>query len=208
MLRDVSDAYNELVATTSPVDQELRSILLLTDGEPGCASGGATDACPQAANEIAKLNIQGIPTSVVAVGDVPGDVDPNNANKCLNSLANVSGVVRSSVSPFYYPAMTESQLGSILTSIISDAVCHIELLDLTADRDRTTIQLVMPTSGGGTNTMMVPRDTSHANGWDYQRTADTKVVFYGAACGNFIDTILSGGLQRVRVQGCPVSTGH
>jgi len=209
MLRDVGDAYNELLANTNPVDQEWRSILLLTDGEPGCPLGSSSsDPCMQATSEIARLNIQGITTSVVAVGDVPGDLDTHGANKCLNSMANVSGVVRSTVSPFYFPVMTESQLGNTLTSIITEAVCHLELLDLPADRDRTTIQLGMSNSSGGTTTVTVPRDTSHTNGWDYEKTADTKVVFYGAACGNFIDTILTGGLQRVRVQGCPVPPAH
>ena len=210
MLAQVNKAYDDLLnsggGTSTAADLELRFVLLITDGEPGCATGASVDPCEQAANEVAGLSIQGIRTFVVGVGgDLPND-DSRGGNKCINGMANVSGIVRSAVGPFYYPATTDNLLGGYLTSIITQTVCHLELLDEPADPDRTEIQFSMQVSAGSSNFMNVPvpRDTTHTNGWDYERTADTKVTFYGNACTTFIDTVLTGGMQRVRVQGCPI----
>jgi hypothetical protein len=214
MLAQVNNAYADLLTSgrgnSTPAELELRFVLLITDGEPFCATGVQGDPCVQAANEVAGLSIQGIKTFVVVVGDVPND-DTRGGNACLNSLANVSGIVRSAVGPFYYPATSDNALGTHLTSIITQTVCHLELLDEPADPDRTEIQFSMQVNAGSSNFMNVPvpRDTTHINGWDYERTADTKVTFYGAACGNFIDTVLNGGMGRVHVQGCPIAApGH
>ena len=95
----------------------------------------------------------------------------------------------------YYQADDQATLDAALTSIASQTLgCVFSLDEVPPNVDEIYVFFE--------NTTSIPRDTSHAEGWDYD-PATNQVTFYGQAC----EDLKSGTVTDVDVVfGCNVPT--
>lgn len=166
-----------------PVNPGGRYVLLATDGEPNC--GNPADLLAPTVTEsiaaIQALHAAGIPTFVLGFGDA---INANPAT--LQAMAMAGGTGN------YYAANSPAELAAALDAI-ADAVelppCSFTLDEVPADPSKLGVSF---------DDTPVPRDPSHAGGWDYD-PATNSITFYGAAC----QQIQSGGVGSVNVDyGC------
>jgi hypothetical protein len=156
-------------------DQNTKSILLATDGEPNCASGGSSTPNVQATvDAIAAAKAAGFPVYVIGIGPSVGDLD---------NFAVAGGT------PNYFPATSPQALTDAFTSI-SKAVttCTFDLAQAPPDANNVAVYL---------DKSMVAKDS--ANGWSLGANSLT-IVLNGSTC----DRITSGAATQVQVLfGCP-----
>ncbi|NOY93970.1 MAG: VWA domain-containing protein [Deltaproteobacteria bacterium] len=172
---------------TIPVNPVGRYALLATDGLPNCGpasdGGGTAETLDETVAAIAALHTAGVTTYVVGFGSGFGS-DPS----ALNRMATAGGTPR----PF--SAASAAALSAALDTIAAEVIppsCTVELGGPT--RDPLLFQVRF--DGGA----LIPRDTSHARGWDYDVTTNT-VTFYGSEC----TTVQSGSVTDVQIDfGCP-----
>jgi hypothetical protein len=167
---DVAAAYMSSHASMNP-----KFLMLVTDGAPTCAGEtgqtGSPSADPVQAESdavaaIAGALAAGLPTFVVAPSTTTGtDVD------ALNALALAGGYDQPGAVKF----ATEATLASWFPQTDNGNNCVVPLSTPPPVPDVVTVTL-----DGAT----VPRDTSHANGWDYtdQVTPHRTMQLYGAWC--------------------------
>jgi hypothetical protein len=173
------------VATFSdPSDKRLHLVLLATDGRPSCAPAAADPTARDddgAAGAVrAAQNLGGVPT--IVLGDPPAS-DPSAAI-ALSILANAGGV-QSTGATAYYPADDPGQLVSAITTTVSDRSCTIGIP--TIPQARTANDAIDLFLDGA----LVPRDTGHAEGWDYLDTQETTIQLYGPVCLNWLENVMS-----------------
>jgi hypothetical protein len=183
-----TDAINKAVSyfTGGPIDSDghPKYLLLATDGEPNCTNAPDDNANAEAA--VANATKQGIHTFVVGIGT-------GNGNEAvLTAMAN-NGMEPNKTpgQPPYYAVSSTADLTAALTKITGQIIsCSYALQQAPMNPDLVEID-----SGSS----VVPRDTTHMNGWDYG-PGDMSIVFYGNACAD----LQNGVVQSVTaVYNCP-----
>ncbi|MBW2261828.1 MAG: VWA domain-containing protein [Deltaproteobacteria bacterium] len=175
-------------------------VLLATDGVPNCNSSldpstcecldtdtgcvGRPEACLDDAATYAALDAllaDGIPTYVLGMGAWLG-----TDREIMNNMAEHGGTTS------FYPAETPAGLLSAFEAIMGTVVvsCRFDIHP-GEEVDPTKVNFYIDGE-------IVPRDTSHAAGWDY--VDEDTIEFYGVWC----DRIMSGGISGVTATfGCP-----
>jgi hypothetical protein len=156
-------------------DQNSKSILLATDGEPNCASGGTTTSnLPATVDAIIAARAAGFLVYVIGIGPSVGNLD---------NFAAAGGTTN------YFPATSPQAMTDAFTSI-SKAVstCTFNLTQAPPDANNVAVYL---------DKSLVAKDS--ANGWTMGANALT-VVLNGSTC----DKVTSGAATQVQVLfGCP-----
>jgi hypothetical protein len=143
-LKSVSDPNNKV-------------ILLATDGEPNCATGGSsTPNVPATVDAITAARTAAFPVYVIGIGPSVGN---------LNNLAQAGG------SGTYYPATSTTDLASALAAISTAlTTCTFTLPTPPPDPNNVAVYL---------DKMLVTKDP--ANGWSFGATTQT-IVLNGSSC--------------------------
>lgn len=187
---DVASAYYDTVK-----DGRGHYLLVSTDGEPNCDSGGALPKtctknadCPMgqicqvlgpfgfcidaggnsgAVKSVQAARAKGIKTFVVGIS-------LNGTSATMNALADAGGTARAGQVK-YYPVSDQAQLETALKTITGQIIsCSFAVQSLPMDNQ----EIVVSVDGN-----MVPQDKTHMNGWDFDAMTKT-LTFYGAACTN------------------------
>jgi hypothetical protein len=178
------DSGIEMAATDPALTQTDRKsfLMLVTDGaQSGCDAGGGASGAEAA---VTNLFAAGVATYVVGFGS---EVDGNE----LTKLANDGGVPNNGATA-YYKADTAAELDMVFQQIASDVVsCQYTVNQSPPDLDETYVIY-----SGNT---LVPRDTTHMMGWDYDSTSMTLTV-YGSYCTELKTHVVT---QVDVVFGCP-----
>lgn len=161
-LKSVSDANNKV-------------ILLATDGEPNCGSGGSNvPNVPATIAAIAAAKAAGFPVYVIGIGPSVGNLD---------NFAEAGGTDKS------YPANSPADLASALASI-STAVTTCTFTSPTAPPDPNNVAVYLDKN-------LVAKDP--VDGWSFGATNQT-VTLNGQSC----DKVTSGAATNVQILfGCP-----
>ena len=163
-------------------------VLLATDGQPNCGAptdsmGGTADTPDETVAAITALHGDGVNTFVLGFGGGLG-----SDMTTLNRMAVAGGTVMP------YSARSATELDAALSGIAASIIpptCTI-MLDGGA-RDPSLFQVSF--DGGA----LIPRDTSHASGWDYDSGTNT-ITFYGDECSQ----VEMGHVTNIGVDyGCP-----
>jgi hypothetical protein len=171
-----------------PVNPVGRYVLLATDGEPNCGpvddAGNSAPTVDETVAAITALRGDGIDTYVLGFGS--GFAATGAA--ALMRMAVAGGTAM----PYNARSATELDmaLNTIAASIIPPT-CTIMLEGGTRNPDLFQVSF----DGGA----LIPRDTSHGSGWDYDAATNT-ITFYGAECTH----VESGSVASIDVEfGCP-----
>jgi hypothetical protein len=161
-------------------------VLLLSDGDPTCASlDPQGSACDDAVTEAAKLKNAMINTIVVDVGD---NVTPST---CLGMIALSDGPAGSISLPSFRLAGNEVELANVLANIVramAAEACHIDVLSPPSDPSQVSLLF---------DGAEVPMDP--INGWDFDNSS-LQITVRGKWC----DTLLTQQLSQIEVvSGCP-----
>jgi hypothetical protein len=139
-------------------------IMLVSDGaQSGCSTGGGDTGTESA---ITTLQTNGVTTFVVGFGS--GVDAPALKDFAIAGGAPLAGATS------YYQADTANQLDQVFQSIAGLVVSCEYLVD-PAPADSNLLFVFFE------NTESVPRDPTHADGWDYD-PATMKITLYGSAC--------------------------
>jgi hypothetical protein len=123
----------------------------------------------------------GIGTFVIGIGYQMSDLT-------LSQMATEGGYARSAT-PNYYPVSGTADLTTTLDQIVGIArTCHFSLGAPPPGGSLDAIDI----RGDGT---AIPRDPSHATGWDYSSAAHDAIDLHGPAC----NAAMSGTIARVSV---------
>lgn len=154
-------------------DAGAKHILLATDGQPTCGTGGnmaADDAAAIAA--VASVAAMGIKTYVIGIATQAA------ADTTLGQMATMGGTARAATPP-YYPVTTTADLVGALKEIKSSAVrtCTypIGMPEDNADFTKTRVTV---------NGIDVPKDDP--NGWSWD-PGMTSITFNGDTCARLKD---------------------
>ncbi len=189
---EAGTAYLMSLQDTNP-----KYILLATDGEPNCAAGCVGDDCSttpnpaeEMASEMAVANAvaAGIKVFVVGIGNVASAV------ATLNQMAMNGGEAQTGGATSYYAATDQAALQTALAQIVGKvASCTLPL----PGKPQAPTNVIVEDEGTKTQ---IPRDTNHAEGWDYTDSSDTVIQLYGSACSN----VTNGTYSNVEIlEGCP-----
>lgn len=154
--------------------QNRKFIVLATDGEPSCspAGEGGDDARPYAISGVSESFAAGIPVFVVGVS-----TNDDSATQALNDMARAGGVGRSDPNPLatrYYLANTQAELVSSLQAITGEiATCLFPLSAPPPVPNNIAVKV---------DGVLVPRDPTRANGWEYTSDALAEVEVHGSWC--------------------------
>ena len=178
------DSAMAQAATETALDDATRKsfVMLITDGmQSGCDLAGGDAGTTQIISDLRTM--RGVRTFVVGFG---GAVDQAQ----MDAFA-VAGGTAQPQSPRYYQADNAAELEAALGAIADLVIgCDFVLTDPPADLAELHAFFDNQTS--------VPRDPSHANGWDYDPATRT-LTFYGGYC----DQLSSGAVRDVDiVYGC------
>ena len=183
---DGARTYLSGVTTDNP-----KYILLATDGLPNCMPGNSSNTADDSAGAIQAVKDAygaGIPTFVVGIATS----GMGTADTTLSSMAKAGGYPKAG-SQSYYSVSTTSEFVAVLQNLVQVAATCTFAVGNPPTNDGTTSRARIDVYGDGT---LIPRDTSHASGWDYTDATMTSVVVYGATC----DKIKSGAIQSVSVK--------
>ncbi len=166
------------------------SVVLLTDGLPtSCdtTSDPSANDIQRALDVAASAAASGVRTYVVGIDGEAASSDPaTDLAINLSQLAAAGGTALyagcESLNECAYLVNVdnfEDALASALESIALEAAsCTFELPTPNGTPDYDAVNITVTNDDG---TQAIPRDTSHANGWDYFQGKD-KVQLYGEAC--------------------------
>src|SRR5262245_17933177 len=177
-------------------DTNKKYLLLATDGLPNCPAGcsltNPSSACTMtdnpaedraATDAVAAAAAAGFPVFVVGVG-------MTGADATLNAMAMAGGMPQSGAATAFYSVTDTASLVNALNAILGRvASCKFNVGD--APNSMTSVNQI-DVYGDSTK---IPRDTTHANGWDYTNTAHTAIEVYGPQC----DAITAGTIKTVTV---------
>ena len=186
---------------TLPSDKQ-KYILLATDGQPTCAGGdpllggGDSDSDdhpsgPAAVTEVVNMGIK-VPVIGVAFSDTwdPTDLDDNEVT--LNNMAKAGGMPRPT-DPAYYAANSSAELAAAFAQITGILISCT--FDLKGMKPPSPDDVAVKIDG-----VKVPRDKTHAQGWDYDADA-ANVVIHGQACEQLKGVGATNNVQIIF--GCP-----
>jgi hypothetical protein len=174
-------------------------VLLVTDGIPTCPNADGhmpPNSTQQQLDQDAALALQavqtlhgnGIDTFVIGLGEGTA-ANPT----LLNQMAEAGGQPRVG-DPKYYQVNSQSELQQVLTSIGGMVIgCNLALGTVPEYPNYLWVFF---------NGVQVPRDKTHANGWDYDGT-NNQINFYGGYC----DQLRTGAVTNVDIKmGCAPPT--
>ena len=171
-------------------DANPKYILLATDGLPNCAPGARDSTGDDSMGAVAAVTATaaaGIPVFVVGVGNVA------KAEVTLNDLA-VAGGRPQATTPKYFPVGSTADLVSVLTKIGGQITsCTFALGKVPPEPNNVGVY------ADGDTTKKIPRDTTHANGWDYG-AGMMSIELFGTACDN-VKNKTTKTIQAI--YGCP-----
>jgi hypothetical protein len=177
---DFAAAYMMSSSTVNP-----KFLLLVTDGAPDC-SGSALDPAQAEADAVTAITGAkrvGVPTLVLA----PSTTTAASDVAALNALAEAGGYPQPGDIKFF----TEATIAGAVRPVEGDT-CTFNLgLTPTPVPDAVTVTL---------NGATVPRDRSHASGWDYTDAGARTIQLYGSWCDTWIEN-RSGEIHFY--YGCP-----
>ncbi len=175
-------AYMATLSDTNP-----KYLLLATDGLPTCDpaqptmmnnddSAGAEQAVTDAFN-------MGFKTFVIGIGDTMGTAT-------LNTMAMNGGMPQvGAATQFYQVTDTASLVAALQTILGRVASCQFDIG--AAPNPMTNVDFIDVFGDGA----MIPRDTTHTDGWDYTNAAHTAIQVYGPRC----DMVTAGTITNVTV---------
>jgi hypothetical protein len=210
--------HNGAMYLASVQDTNPKYLLVATDGSPNCATtqcpppgymmnglccmscgmgctqcssstGGADDmATIQAVTDAANMGIKTFVIGLATAG--------STADATLNQMATAGQVPRANGPPYYYPVGSQAELVQVINMITGAiASCTFPLTMRPPYPDQVTVTI---------DNMMVPRDPTHMNGWDFDSTFMT-ITFYGMWC----QRLQTGGASSVHaIYGCPPISIH
>lgn len=169
-----------------------RAIVLATDGAPNCNAGLDPEICrctsqasctadpdlgrysclddARAIDSVRRTaTTDRIPVYVIGIGS---NEDPEFFD-VLEQMAVAGGRARATA-PRHYPAQSESDLTSALTTI-RDSVARCTYLTPSAPTDPDDIAVQI-------DGQRIPRDVSKQNGWDWVDREYGEIAFFGPAC--------------------------
>ena len=169
-------------------DDNPKYIVLATDGLPNCPMSGNTgnDDTAGAVAAVQAAATSGVPVFVVGIA-----TGGTTADATLSMMATAGGRPRAG-SPSYYSVSSGAELQSVLTMLVGMASTCTFQVGPPPTTDGTTSTGFIDVFGDGTK---IPRDTTHANGWDYVDATMNAIQVYGPTC----TAIENGSIQRVVV---------
>jgi hypothetical protein len=190
-----------LYLASLPSDKQ-KVILLATDGQPTCAGGDPlvgggdpdTDDFPSGPAAVAEVAAMGIKVPVVGIAFSktwdPAKLKQNEIT--LNDMAHAGGMPRP-MDPAYYAANSSADLAAAFAQITGIVIsCTFDLKGRTPPSpDDVAVKI---------DGVKVPRDKTHAEGWDYD-TGLANVVVYGQACEQLKGAGATSNVQIIF--GCP-----
>ena len=170
-------------------------MLLATDGLPNCGNGimSADDYDVEdeqsSIDAIAAANAAGVPVFVVGI-DIGGGGDT------LDEMAVAGGRPRD-VDPRYYPATATTGLVEALQQIVGSLpTCTFALSAKPPVPENIAVDATLASGVAA----RIPKDVTHANGWDYTDDTMTGIQIYGTWC----DEITNDNIKTVEaIFGCP-----
>jgi von Willebrand factor type A domain len=169
---DAMRAAVRYLSTLATPDRKF--IVLATDGEPSCSPSGEgqEEARPYAVAAVTEAAAAGIPVFVVGVA-----TQKDTATEALNAMALAGGAARLDPNPLatrYYLANTQAELVAALRTITGEiASCVFPLSAPPPVPDNIAVKV---------DGVLVERDATRANGWEYTSAALTDVEVYGSWC--------------------------
>lgn len=188
----LQEADDYFIALADNVHRDF--VVLITDGLPTCPnSNGRQDASASALAADAQLSLQavqtlhshGVDTFVIGLGE---DINSSNPD-LLNDMAAAGGQARAGAVK-YFQANSLAELEAVLAQIGGMVIgCNIALGAQPEFPDFLWVYF---------DGQPVPKDTNHANGWDYD-PARNAIDFYGSYC----DQLRNGEVDSLEVKmGC------
>jgi hypothetical protein len=161
---------------SDPSDPDtLRYVLLITDGDPSCAS--SKDTCHTALDATASLGNKGVQVVVLNVG-------PQPTPSCLVQISQSGRSWSTGDFPQgnLFVAATTSELASKLQGIastIAKGACSVEVNRSLPAADRVNVFF---------DTQTVAYDVMRANGWAFANSDNSRINLYGSACAQLLAT--------------------
>jgi hypothetical protein len=167
-------------------DTNPKFIVLATDGEPNCGLGGFDGADDAGAEQaITDAKNMGINTFVIGISA------DTIADGVLNQMAQNGGEARPNGPPLYYSVQNQSDFVNAIAAITGTVVsCTFPLTMAPPYPDRVTITA---------NGMVIPRDLTHGNGWDFG-AGNRTITFYGPYCMQLQNGVI---VNLQAIFGCP-----
>jgi hypothetical protein len=147
-------------------------ILLATDGDPSCPSGGDA-ALKYATDAISAAKAAGFPTYVIGVLD---PVENKSSLPRLNAMAEAGGTSRSDnpIADKFYQAQSQEELTNALKAVTGQVVSCV--FDFKAPPpDPTNIAVKV-------NGEWIMQDKTKTQGWDYTSAQSMGLELHGDAC--------------------------
>jgi len=159
-------------------DGHPRFLLLATDGQPNCGSGGTgSDDSAAAIQAVAAAANAGIMTFVAGIGSNTGAEQTLDAMAIAGKVPNTTAGQRA-----FYPVTSTQDLVNVLEkAAIRITTCSYPLKGTPPDPNLVTIR-----GTGG----VIPRDPAHQDGWDYSDDGKN-VVFFGEACSRLQEGVVT-----------------
>jgi hypothetical protein len=166
------DAINKATAYLKSRNASNQFIVLATDGQPSCPSGG--DAAQAfAVQAIAAAKSAGFPTYVIGVVDPVAD---KSTPPRLNAMAEAGGTSLSDnpIADKFFQAYSQDQLTAALQAVTGQvASCVFEFDKKPPDETNIAVKV---------NGALVVRDPSKADGWEYTSDQYMGLELHGEAC--------------------------
>jgi hypothetical protein len=147
-------------------------IVLATDGQPSCPSGG--DAAAQyAVDAITAAKAAGFPTYVIGVVDPVAD---KSTPPRLNAMAEAGGTSRTDnpIGDKFYQAYSQDELTNSLKAVTGQVVsCVFEFDKAPPDHENIAVKI---------NGQRIDQDPSKGQGWDYTDGQYLALELHGDAC--------------------------
>ena len=166
------DAINKATAYLKSRNASNQFIVLATDGQPSCPSGGDA-ALAFAVQAITAAKAAGFPTYVIGVVDPVAD---KSTPPRLNAMAEAGGTSRSDnpVADKFFQAYSQEQLTAALQAVTGQvASCVFEFDKKPPDETNIAVKV---------NGALVVQDKSKAEGWDYTSDQYMGLELHGEAC--------------------------
>jgi hypothetical protein len=161
-----------------------RYVVLVLGGDPTCGEMGGepgASSCDQTKTEVQKLNLAGIYTTVIGVGQEA------TTAACLGELALAGGLLNSVILAPTPSSLSTSLAGTVAT--MAEEACQLDVL--TPPADTRSVNLIFDNE-------IVPNDPS--NGWEFDKNTSLKITVRGTWCTTLLRTsrvdLVSGCLPQ------------
>jgi hypothetical protein len=172
------DAINKATAYLKSRNTGNQFIVLATDGQPSCPSGGEA-AVQFAVDAITAAKTAGFPTYVIGVVDPVAD---KSTPPRLNAMAEAGGTSRTDnpIGDKFYQAYSQTELTASLAAVTGQVVSCIFDFDKRPP-DETNIAVKV-------NGALVAQDPTKAEGWAYTSDQYMGLELHGDACQQVKDS--------------------